>query len=330
MIFKFLENKKLLAEITIIALLVFILYAGFPFLSAFFGAAILAFVFHPLDKKLRKYTSPTISATIILIISLALIIIPIIFVINGLIDQLTILPKQAGELSVLVEKIKGAVPFNIEIDEKRIVSQFVSILTNALKPAFYNIIHAIINLFLLFFLFFYFIIYYDDMARLITNYLPFSRQNNLNIVKKFKEVTYATLIGIFLIAIIQGSLLAFNFYAFGIPNAIFWGIITMILSFLPIVGAPLVWIPAAIYFFIKEEATKGVAMIIVGIFISTIDNILRPIINQRYGSINPLVSIIGIYIGVSQFGMIGVLIGPILVIYFLLFSKIYFEEYFRK
>ena len=330
MIFKFLENKRLLAEIIIIALLVFILYAGFPFLSAFFGAAILAFIFHPLDKKLRKYASPAVSATIILIISLALVIIPIIFVINGLIDQLTILPKQVGKLDVWIEKINEAFPFNIEIDEKRIVNQLVSILTNALKPAFYNIIHAVINLFLLFFLLFYLIIYYEDIARTIVDYLPFNKQSNLKIVKKFKEVTYATLIGIFLIAIIQGGLLAFNFYAFGIPNAIFWGIITMILSFLPVVGAPLVWIPAAIYFFITEQATKGVAMIIIGIFISTIDNILRPMINQRYGSINPLVSIIGIYIGVSQFGMIGVLIGPILVIYFLLFSKIYFEEYFSR
>ena len=330
MIFKFLENKKLLAEIIIIALLVFILYAGFPFLSAFFGAAILAFIFHPLDKKLRKYVSPAISATIILVISLALVIVPIIFVINGLIDQLTILPKQVGKLDLQIEKINKALPLNIEIDEKRIVNQLVSILTNALKPAVYNIIHAVINLFLLFFLLFYFIIYYEDIAGIIADYLPFNKQNNLKIVKKFKEVTYATIIGIFLIAIIQGGLLAFNFYAFGIPNAIFWGIITMILSFLPVVGAPLIWIPAAMYFFIIEQATKGVAMIIIGVFISTIDNILRPMINQRYGSINPLVSIIGIYIGISQFGIIGVFIGPILVIYFLLFSKIYFEEYFRK
>ena len=330
MIFKFLENKKLLAEIIIIALLVFILYAGFPFLSAFFGAAILAFIFHPLDKKLRKYVSPAISATIILVISLALVIVPIIFVINGLIDQLTILPKQVGKLDLQIEKINKALPLNIEIDEKRIVNQLVSILTNALKPAVYNIINAVINLFLLFFLLFYFIIYYEDIAGIIADYLPFNKQNNLKIVKKFKEVTYATIIGIFLIAIIQGGLLAFNFYAFGIPNAIFWGIITMILSFLPVVGAPLIWIPAAMYFFIIEQATKGVAMIIIGVFISTIDNILRPMINQRYGSINPLVSIIGIYIGISQFGIIGVFIGPILVIYFLLFSKIYFEEYFRK
>ncbi|MEK6830801.1 MAG: AI-2E family transporter [Nanoarchaeota archaeon] len=330
MIFKYLKDKKLIAEIVIIILFIFILYASFPFLSAFFGAGILAFIFHPLDKKLRKYFSPALSASIILIITLILIIVPIIFIINGLIDQISLLPKQVEKLDVLTQKINEAFPFNIQIDEKKVINEVVSILKNSLKPAISNIIHAFIILFLLFFLLFYLLIYYDNIVKLAIDNLPFTKENNLKILHKLKEITYATIIGTFLIAIIQGGLLAFNFYAFGIPNAIFWGIVTTILCFIPFVGAPIIWIPASIYLLITEQTAKGVAMIFIGILISTIDNILRPIINQRFGSIHPLVSIIGIFIGISQFGALGIFIGPILVVYFLLFYDIYSQEYFKK
>jgi len=158
-------------------------------------------------------------------------------------------------------------------------------------------------------------------------YLPFTRKNNLIIVEKFKEITYATIVGTFLIAIIQGGLLTLNFWLLGIPNALFWGSVTMVLSFLPIIGAPVIWVPASLIQFVSGNTNIGVALVIVGIFISLVDNILRPIINQQYGSIHPLVSIIGIFIGISQFGIVGIFIGPLLIAYFLLFFNLYMEEY---
>jgi len=326
MLHKLITDKKLIAGIVIIALLVFLIYAGIPFISAFFGAGILAFIFHPLDKKLRKYISPITSAIFILIISLILIIIPLIFIINGLVDQARLLPTQIEKISVIGKQIELIFPF-LEIDEKRLVSQIGSFFTKSIGPIISNIIHAIIILFLLFFLFFYLLIYYEKIKEITIKNLPFSEKNNLIIIKKFKEVTYSTIVGTFLIAIIQGFLLGFNFYLFKIPNAIFWGFVTAILSILPVVGPPLIWIPAAIFLFASDEIAKGIAMLIIGILISTVDNIIRPMINQRYGSVHPIVSIVGIYIGISQFGIIGLFIGPLLLSYFIMFWHLYREEY---
>lgn len=330
MLSDFLKNKKLMAGIITVVLLLFILYASIPYLSAFFGAVILAFIFRPLDKKLKKFVSPSLSAAIILAISLLLIIIPLIFIINGLIDQVVLLPEQIENVRLLKDRIEEILPVSIEMNEQQLADQIVPILTGSVQPAFTNILTLLGILFLLFFVMYYLILYYDKIKIIIMEYLPFTRKNNLIIIEKFKEITYATIVGTFLIAIIQGGLLALNFWLLGIPNALFWGAVTMVLSFLPLIGAPVIWFPAALIQFVSGNTNIGVALIVVGMFISLIDNILRPLINQRYGSIHPLVSIIGIFIGISQFGIVGIFIGPLLIAYFLLFFNLYMEEYLGK
>lgn len=331
MFLKYIQNKKLVAALLITAMLIFILYSSMPFLSAFFGAGILAFIFRPLDKILRKKgIKPKLSALIILIISLILIILPIIFIINGLINQVAFLPDQIQKIRDVKQKLTELTPLNIDINETQLIEQIMPVLTGSIQPIFSNIVNAFVILFLLFFLLYYLILHYDKIKQLIIQNLPFNKENNEKIIKKFKEITYSTIVGTFLIAIIQGGLIALNFYFLGIPNALFWGFVAAILSFLPIIGPPVIWIPAAIILLISGSISKGIALIAIGILIGTIDNILRPIINDKYGSIHPLVSIIGIYIGISQFGIIGVFIGPLLVAYLLLFWKLYQEEFFRK
>ena len=328
MINQFQKNRKLILGIITLVLLAFTFYAGLPFISAFFGAGILAYIFRPLYGGLvRRNFSKEISALIVLIIALIIVILPIIFIINGLINQVSLLPEQLTNIKILKDKLNVISPLNIDIDLNQIVNQLVPTLTNSITPVFTNIINGFFILFLLFFILYYLILYSDRITEIVSEYLPFSKTINEEIIGKFKQVTNATIVGTFLIALIQGGLLAINFYMLEIPNALFWGFVTAVLSFLPIIGAPIIWIPAAAILFITGSISKGVVLIIVGIFISTIDNILRPMINQKYGSIHPLVSIIGIYIGISQFGIIGVFIGPLIVVYLLLFWKLYREEY---
>lgn len=326
-----LVNKKFIASMIVIVLLFFVIYSVIPFISAFFGAAILGFIFRPLDKRLRKRGfSKRVSATIILIIALVLIILPLIFIINGLINQISMLPGQIANFKAVKGGINELLPINVDITSEQIISQLMPILTESIRPLFANIINAFVILFLLFFLLYFFIIYYDDFKKLVLKYLPFNEENNKLVIEKFKTITNATIIGTFLIALIQGGLLAVNFYLLGIPNAIFWGFVAAVLSFLPVVGPPVIWVPAVIILFLTNHASKAIALIVVGILISTIDNILRPIINERYGRIHPLISIVGIYIGISQFGIIGIFIGPLIIAYLVLFWQLYQEEFWKK
>jgi predicted PurR-regulated permease PerM len=325
-----LKNKQLIAIILIVAMLLFFVYAMLPFISAVFGAAIIAFMFRPLDKRFRSQgMSRKLSSAIIVVISLILIILPLIFVLNGLINQIGLLPDQIGEVGLIKQKIQEIVPVDVNIDESQFVEQLMPILTSVIRPVFENILNAFVILFLLFFLLYFFIIYYDEFKKLVLEYLPFNEKNNQLVVDKFKTITYATIIGTFFIALIQGGLLAINFYVLSVPNALFWGFVAAILSFLPVIGPPIIWIPAALIFFLTGSVSKGIALVVVGILIGTIDNIIRPIINDKYGSIHPLVSILGIYIGIAQFGILGVFIGPLVIAYLVLFWDLYRKEFWR-
>lgn len=329
MIARILKDKKLIASAVIVILLIFILYASIPFISAFFGALILAFIFRPLNRWLKKELnfSPALSAWIILIISLILIILPTFFIINGIINQVSLLPEQLAKIKGLSERINQILPVEIELNTTQLIQQIMPILRDSIRPIFTNIINAFFVLFLLFFLLYYFVVNDEKIRGIVYDLIPFNEEHKKRIVEKFKEITYSTILGTFFIAVIQGGLLGLNFYLLGIPNALFWGFVTAILSFLPIVGAPLVWVPAAIIFILIGGVGQGVALIIIGLLIGTIDNILRPIINERYGRIHPLISIIGIYIGITQFGVIGIFIGPLLVAYLILFWELYKEEH---
>ncbi len=327
MFLDFLKDKKLTAGLITLVLLIFIIYSSIPYLSAFFGAVILTFIFNPLNNKLKKYFSPRVSAGIILVISLIIIILPLIFIINGLIKQVTTLPSQIETIRTIKQNIEKKFPFNFNINEKELINEIMPILREYIRPVFSNIFFSFGILFLLFFLMYYLIIYSDNIKKEILYYLPFTNKNNLIIIEKFKEITYATIIGTFFVAIIQGGLLALNFWLLGIPNALFWGALTTILSFIPMIGVPIILIPAAIIQIILGKLNIGIALIIIGTLISLIDNILRPIVNQRYGSIHPIISVVGIFIGISKFGIIGIFIGPLIIAYFLLFFNLYMEEY---
>ena len=140
-------------------------------------------------------------------------------------------------------------------------------------------------------------------------------------------MTKATIIGSLLIAILQGTMLWAGFYFLNIPGALFWGLVTALISFIPIVGSPVIWVPASIILLFSGSIWQAVALLLWGFIISSVDNVIRPITNKKFGKIHPLISIIGVFIGISQFGFLGIFIGPLLVAYFVLIWDIYREEH---
>lgn len=111
---------------------------------------------------------------------------------------------------------------------------------------------------------------------------------------------------------IQGALGYIAFLATGLPNAIFWSFVMAVLSFLPVLGAFLVWAPAAVYLFATGETAFGVGMVIWGgAVISTIDNVVKPMIIGRSAALSPLLAFVGVLGGLVAFGIMGFLMGPL-------------------
>jgi len=96
---------------------------------------------------------------------------------------------------------------------------------------------------------------------------------------------------------------------------------------LPLIGPPLIWIPAVIIKFLEGDYFSAGGILFFGIIISTSDNFIRPYLQRKIGRVHPLVSLIGFFIGIPLFGLFGIIIGPLLISYVILTIKMFKEEY---
>ena len=182
----------------------------------------------------------------------------------------------------------------------------------------------IITLFVMYFLLFFMFTQIYEFEATMLKYAPFREQYSLKFALALRDSTYSNVLGQGLIALVQGALLANGFWLAGIPDPLFWGIIGVFLSFLPVIGAPTLCIPASIILFVNDHTLKGILLLAYGVlFIGNIDNVLRLIINKRVANTHPLITIIGVFIGIPLFGILGLVFGPLLLSYFLLLVEIY-------
>ena len=184
--------------------------------------------------------------------------------------------------------------------------------------------NIILTLLVLYFLLYFMFTQIREFEAGVLRYAPFREQYALRFATALRNCTYSNVLGQGIIAIVQGALLANGFWIFGIPDPVFWGITGAFISFLPVVGAPTLCIPASIILFANGETWRGVALLAYGlIFIGNVDNFLRMIINRRIANTHPIISVVGVFIGLPLFGILGLVFGPLLLSYFLLLVEIY-------
>lgn len=170
----------------------------------------------------------------------------------------------------------------------------------------------LIDFFVMLYAMFYFLIDGPRLINALKNHLPLSPEDRALVVERGLAVTRGSLKGIVLIGALQGLLVGLGFWACGLSGSAFWGTIVFGLSAIPGLGAPVIWIPAAIYLGIKGNIGWSVGLAVWGVLVvGLVDNVLRPIIVGRDAKLPDLVVLISILGGISVFGVMGIIVGPI-------------------
>ena len=118
------------------------------------------------------------------------------------------------------------------------------------------------------------------------------------------------------------------FWAAGIQNALFWGVVTIVLAILPVVGSGLVWAPGALSLALEGQYGRAIGLALWGVIVvGNVDNIIRPLVFRRWAQIHPFITIIGAFAGIQYFGLLGLLIGPLAISYFFELIRMYRAEY---
>lgn len=179
---------------------------------------------------------------------------------------------------------------------------------NFVLSALGTIIHFFMMLFLLFFLLRDGRKILDHAVRLV----PMDPQRRRQLLKLTGDTTRAVVYGEIMTALAQGVLVGIGFAIAGLPSAIVFGVLAAALALLPVGGAAIVWVPAVFFLLATSQWGWAIFLLIWGTGVSVSDNLMRPVLISRHAPVSTLAVFIGVIGGISAFGMIGVIIGPVL------------------
>ncbi|WP_292352525.1 AI-2E family transporter [Methanomethylovorans sp. PtaU1.Bin093] len=332
--------KMIMALLLLAALAVVLVHALLPYTNAFLGAFILYVLLRPVYHLMvrRGHLPKGFSALLSIALSFLLILVPMYFLISTIAMELQNALEYASAIPVYAESVRifleglhlEQLPVNLDIKTKvvELVSSIANYGSGVLLSAVQSLGQRAIEFTIMFFLLYYLLTGEDsDFAKSLYSAIPFNRENSDKLLDEFRVVVKTTLVSSLIIAIIQGGILTIAFLLMGIQGAILWGTVAAVFSFLPLVGATIVWFPAVIIQLLQHDYFVALGILFTGIVISTMDNFVRPFIQKQLGSIHPMISLLGIIIGINLFGLIGLIVGPLLLSYFLLVVRMFHEEY---
>ncbi len=325
------DHKKFVATGLLLVLGLFLIYLLRIFFLPIFGAYVFSFLFAPVYIWLKKKTgrdAPAALLTILLILVVALA--PLLMVLYTAFNQALALEDKFNpqDFSVLFQRFNPRVRASLDAAIQHLTRDISSLLTEALPSVFAAVSSLAVSLFVMFFMMYYIFLNIHYVIIRSTEFLPFSQTNAIWLVRQFEHISKAILVGQMLVSGLQGLMGGVGFFLFGLSDAVLWGIVMAIASLVPVVGTSLVWLPAGVYMLAHKQYFSGVGLLLWGaVVVSHIDNFVRPRLGKRLGDINPIVMLLGVFAGLEFFGIVGVLVGPFLLAFFLLLLQVYRQEY---
>ncbi len=316
------------------ALLILLLGAGLtaallPYATGLIGGLVLCVLFAPLHRWMTRRVSRSVASGVVVVIALLLLVLPGLALVGILVDQAQAMASSVLSSSLL-ERLqtirigRTSVGPQLAGAGQQIVSWLGS---NAIK-LLGTATRVALNLTISLFVAYYLLLRPGEAWASVKPYIPFSDANAEKLKDRFYNVTISTMIGTGLNACIQGGLVMVGFSLTGLPNALFWGVVTIVFSILPVVGSGLIWGPGAVSLAIDGRYGAAIALVAMGVLVvGNVDLVIRPFIFRRYAKIHPLVTLIGAFGGVAYFGLLGLLIGPLALSYFFELIGMYREEY---
>jgi predicted PurR-regulated permease PerM len=183
------------------------------------------------------------------------------------------------------------------------------------------------NFFLMLFAFFFMTRDQEKMSKNLLHLIPLDAAQEDQITSKIKSVSQSAILGTFVTAIAQGVAGGLAFWIAGLPG-LFWGMVMAFASLIPMVGTALIWVPAAAYLFISGSWGYGIFMVVwCVVIVGSIDNFLRPLFMQGSAGMSTMLIFFSILGGISYFGLIGLLYGPLIFGLALVLLYIYSMEF---
>jgi len=296
-----------------------------PFIISIIGGLLLAYIFMPsyswVNNRIRN---KNISASIIVAVILIILVV-LLWVVTPLIL------KQIFDVLLLVQKIdmyavaKSLFPSASQLFLGQLSSTMSSTVSNAFATAstslgnfLSNIPKLALDLFILGFIFFYSLRDSERLKAFAKAVSPLSDAKEKVAIKHFKDMTGAIIFGWMFVGVIQGILAGIGFFIFGVPSALILTILAILLSVIPFLGPAFIWVPVGIYLLTKGNTAVVISFLLYNlIIVSLADNAIRSYVISKRTNVHPSIILVGMLGGIFVFGVVGLIIGPLVLAYIL-------------
>ncbi len=270
------------------------------------------------------------TALLFILGSLILIAIPVYFSIRMVSPKIDSLMNHQQEVmkgvQIFSDKIEASIGIKIVSDENlksltKSISSFI--------PSFLNSTANILtNLIMMFFLLYYLLVSGREIEKYLDHIIPLKPENVDKLAQETQMMIRANAIGIPIICIVQGIFAAIGYLIFGIKDWGMWGFVTGVFAFFPLVGTMIVWVPLVIYLYSVGNTWTATALTIYSVVVTgNVDYITRLGLLKKIGNVHPMVTVLGVLVGLKLFGFMGLIFGPLLISYFIILVKIYLNEF---
>lgn len=328
-------DLKIIQQIFVLLLIVLMGGLIFREILPYFSGVLGAITIYVLLRKwmvllVRKGWRPSLAASFLMFLSFICILLPV----TGIIFMLT---NKIGNAVKNSEKVVDAFKIQLSTLQDRIgydlSSQIdVSAITAWLSDNLQNIAGSTFHIFIAIGIM-YFMLYYMFTSKLtisesLTDLIPFSKKNIKVIGNEIQAMVRSNALGIPLVALAQGIIALIGFLIFGIEDPFFWFVIVTIGSMIPFVGTLIGILPVFILSLSTGNNFQAWGILIYGIVVvGSTDNIIRLFVLKKLDNVHPMITLIGVIVGVPLFGFIGLIFGPLLISLFLIVLRIYRNEY---
>ena len=309
------DNSKTIILVVAGILLILSFFVIKQFITTLITSAVLAYLFHPLYTIInKKFKNSCLSSLLIIILIIVLIALPSYFIIKGLIME----SKQAIKLA---SSLQLSPEFSNAVTE--ILKRGSGFIATQASEFLLSIPRTLLNLFILIFSFYYFLKDGPSMLQHLQDLLPLKDAEKNFLKQESKKVTSGVIYGLLISGLIQGVIGAVGFYLFGVSSPILWGAGIMLLSIIPGLGNFLIWIPIAVVKFLTNHELAALGILGVGIIISIIELFVKTKWMSGKSNIHPIIILLGVIGGLSLFGFIGIIIGPLVLSLLTPFIKLF-------
>jgi predicted PurR-regulated permease PerM len=319
-----------------------------PFLSVIVLAAVVTSVFSAVFQYFQRYMNASLSSLLTCTLIFLILFVPMVYFVGALSQEAYGL-YEMGKDAVISDQLEALLANNRLIERaNQFLSRFNYVLTGDEVNKTVSEMGKVVGLFLyqqasaiasniLIFLFYFFFmlmfIYYflvdgHKLVAFVIDFSPLPVDQNQMLIQKFKDMAGAILIGNGMSGLIQGLAGGILFSLFGLKSPILWGVIMSLVAFLPIIGTGVVFIPAALYLYLKGRFAAGIFFVIFYLVLSVImEYIFKPKLVGHRVNMHTLLVFLSIMGGVKLFGILGIIYGPLVVTAFLTLTDIYHTSY---